>query len=81
LTSALSIHVCSQQDVQYAFKATNSNTETEEEKEKSLVGNYEEIIKALTAQLQEATANSAKWSGPNSQQDMNKKYAWKRIPP
>jgi hypothetical protein len=47
----------------------------------SLVGKYEEMIKELTAQLQEATANSAKWSGLNSQQDMNKKYAWKRIPP
>jgi hypothetical protein len=40
------------QDVQYAFKGTNSDTETEEEKEKSLVGKYEEMIKALTAQLQ-----------------------------
>ena len=39
------------------------------------------MLKALTAQLQETVANSAKWSGLNSQQDMNKKYAWKRIPP
>jgi beta-mannanase len=50
------------QDVQYAFKATNSDTETEEEKEKPLVGKYEEMLKALTAQLQETVANSAKWS-------------------
>jgi hypothetical protein len=40
------------QDVQYAFKATNSETETEVEKEKPLVSSYEEILKALTAQLQ-----------------------------
>jgi hypothetical protein len=42
-------------DVQYAFKATNSETETEEEKEKPLASSYEEMIKALTAQLQEQT--------------------------
>jgi hypothetical protein len=69
------------QDIQYAFKATNSDTETKEEKEKPSVGKYEEMLKALTAPLQETVANSAKWSGSNSQQDMNKKYAWKRIPP
>jgi hypothetical protein len=37
--------------MQYAFKATNSETETKEEKEKPLVSSYEEMIKALTAQL------------------------------
>jgi hypothetical protein len=42
--------------VQYAFKATNSETETEEEKEKPLVGSYEEMLKALTVQLQKETA-------------------------
>ncbi len=71
-------------DVQYAFQATNSGTETEEEKEKPLASSYEETIKALTAQLQEQTAAyTARWSGPssNSQQDMDKKYAWKRVPP
>jgi hypothetical protein len=72
------------QDVQYAFRATNSETETEEEKEKSKSNNYEEMIKALTVQLQEQTAAyTARWSGTNanSQQDMDKRYAWKRVPP
>jgi len=72
------------QDVQYAFRATNSETETEEEKEKSKNNSYEEMIKALTAQLQEQTAAyTARWSGSNanSQQDMDKRYAWKRVPP
>jgi hypothetical protein len=71
-------------DIQYAFKATNSETETKEEKEKTQANSYEEMIKALTAQLQEQTVPyTAKWSGPssNSQQDMDKKYAWKRVPP
>jgi hypothetical protein len=71
-------------DVQYVFKATNSETETKEEKEKSKTNSYEKMIKALTAQLQEQTAAyTARWSGPssNSQQDMDKKYAWKRVPP
>jgi hypothetical protein len=66
------------QDVKYAFKATNSETETKEEKEKPLVSSYEEMIKALTAQLQEQTAAyTARWSGPssNSKQGMDKKYA------
>jgi hypothetical protein len=39
------------QDVQYAFKATSSETETKEEKEKPKNNSYEEMIKALTAQL------------------------------
>ena len=42
------------------------------------------MIKALTAQLQEQTAAyTARWSGSNanSQQDMDKRYAWKRVPP
>jgi len=63
------------QDVHYAFRATNSETETEEEKEKSKNNSYEEMIKALTAQLQEQTAAyTARWSGSNanSQQDMDK---------
>jgi hypothetical protein len=71
-------------DVQYAFKATNSKMETKEEKEKPQADSYEEMIKALTAQLQEKTAaDTTRWSGPcsNSQQDMDKKYAWKRVPP
>jgi len=47
-------------DIQYAFKATNYETETETEKEteKPLVSSYEEMIKALTAQLQEQTNSS-----------------------
>jgi hypothetical protein len=71
-------------DVQYAFKATNCETEAEEEKEKPKANSYEEMIKALTAQLQEQTAAyTARWSGPstNTQQDMDKRYAWKRVPP
>jgi hypothetical protein len=71
-------------DVQYAFKATNSEMETEEEKEKPQANSYEEMIKALAAQLQEQTAaDTARWSGPStsSQQVMDKKYAWKRVPP
>jgi hypothetical protein len=72
------------QDVQYAFRATNSETETKEEKEKPKNNSYEEMIRALTAQLQEQTAAfTARWSGlnANSQQDMDKRYAWKRVPP
>jgi hypothetical protein len=37
------------QDVQYAFRSTNSEDETEEEKEKPSISSYEEQIKALTA--------------------------------
>jgi hypothetical protein len=72
------------QEVQYAFKSVESGAETEEEKEKPSAGNYEEMIKALTAQLQEqVTAYTARWSGqsPNTQQDMDRKYAWKKVPP
>jgi hypothetical protein len=61
-----------------------SGEETEEEKGKSKAGSYEEIMKALTAQLQEQmTAYTARWSGqsPNTQQDMDRKYAWNKIPP
>jgi hypothetical protein len=71
-------------DVQYTFKATNSETDCEEEKEKPQANSYEVMIKALTAQLQEQkSAYTARWSGPssNSQQDMDNKYAWKRVPP
>jgi hypothetical protein len=72
------------QEIQYAFKSVESGEETKEEKEKSKAGSYEEMVKALTAQLQEQmTAYAAKWSGqsPNAQQDMDRKYAWKKIPP
>jgi hypothetical protein len=72
------------QEIQYAFKSVESGEETEEEKEKSKAGSYEEMMKALTAQLQEQmTAYTARWSGqsPNAQQDMDRKYAWKKIPP
>jgi hypothetical protein len=71
--------------VQYAFKAISSETENEAEtevKEKLTINSYEEIIKALTAQLQEQiTANVTRWSGTGSNQNMEKKYAWKRTPP
>jgi hypothetical protein len=72
------------QEVQYAFKSVKSGAETEEEKEKPSAGSYEEMIKALTTQLQEqVTAYTAKWSGqsPNAQQDMDRRYAWKKVPP
>jgi hypothetical protein len=73
------------QEVQYAFKAISSETENEAEtevKEKLTINSYEEIIKALTAQLQEQiTANVTRWSGTGSNQNMEKKYAWKRTPP
>jgi hypothetical protein len=72
------------QEIQYAFKSMESGEETEEEKEKSKAGSYEEMVKALTAQLQEQmTDYTAKWSGqsPHAQQDMDRKYAWKKIPP
>jgi hypothetical protein len=42
------------------------------------------MMKALTAHIQDQmTAYTARWSGqsPNAQQDMDKKYAWKKIPP
>ncbi len=45
---------------------------------------YTCMLTALTAPIQEQmTAYAAKWSGqsPNAQQDMDRKYAWKKIPP
>jgi hypothetical protein len=67
--------------VQYAFEAVESEVETEVEKEKSKVQSYEDTIKALTTQLQEyATAYTAKWS-ESSQENLDKKWAWKRTPP
>jgi hypothetical protein len=69
------------QEVQYAFEAVESEVETEVEKEKSKVQSYEDTIKALTTQLQEyATAYTAKWS-ESSQENLDKKWAWKRTPP
>jgi hypothetical protein len=69
------------QEVQYAFEAVESEVETEVEKEKSRVQSYEHTIKALTTQLQEyATAYTAKWS-ESSQENLDKKWAWKRTPP
>ena len=70
------------QEVQYAFKAVDSGTETEVEKDKPKVESYEETIKALTAQLQEyATAYTARWSGSNQKPNLDSKYAWKYISP
>jgi hypothetical protein len=72
----------SRQEVQYAFEAVESGTETKVEKKKPKVESYEETIKALTAQLKEyATAYTARWSGSNQTQALDKKYAWKRVPP
>jgi hypothetical protein len=69
------------QEVQYAFEAVESEVETEVEKEKTKVQSYEDTIKALTTQLQEyATAYTAKWS-ELSQENLDKKWAWKRTPP
>jgi hypothetical protein len=69
------------QEVQYAFEAVESEVETEVEKEKAKVQSYEDTIKALTTQLQEyATAYTAKWS-ELSQENLDKKWAWKRTPP
>jgi hypothetical protein len=69
-------------DVQYAFKSTTSDDEwTEVEKEKNESRTYEDEIKALTAKLKEyTTAYMSRWSGPN-EDSMDKKYAWKKIPP
>jgi hypothetical protein len=64
---------------------TSSKTENETEtevKEKLTISSYEETIKALTAQLQEQiTANAASWRGSSINQNMEGKYAWKRVPP
>ena len=72
-------------DVHYAFKSTTSEDElTEVEKTEDKSKKYQDEIKALTAQLKEyTTAYTARWSGqsPNAQQDMDKKYAWKKVPP
>ena len=69
------------QEVQYAFEAVESEVESEVEKGKSKVQSYEDTIKALTTQLQEyATAYTAKWSG-SPQENLDKKWAWKRTPP
>jgi len=70
------------QEVQYAFKAVDSETETEVEKDKPKEESYEETIKALTAQLQEyTTAYTASWSGINQKPNVDSKYAWKYISP
>jgi hypothetical protein len=70
------------QEAQYAFKAVDSGTETEVEKDKPKEESYEETIKALTAQLQEyATAYTTRWSGSNQKPNLDGKYAWKHIPP
>ncbi len=61
------------QEIQYAFKSVESGEETEDEKEKkekSKTGNYDEMMKALTAHIQDQmTAYTARWSGqsPNAQ--------------
>jgi hypothetical protein len=69
-------------DVPYAFKSTTSDDEwTEVEKERNESRNYEDEIKALMAKLKEyTTAHPSRWSGPN-EVNMDKKYAWKKIPP
>jgi hypothetical protein len=42
---------------------------------------YDDEIRALTAKLNEfTTAFTSRWSGPNDD-SMDKKYAWKKIPP
>jgi hypothetical protein len=70
------------QEVQYAFKAVDSGTETEVEKDKPKEESYEETIKALTAQLQKyTTAYTASWSGINQKPNVDSKYAWKYISP
>jgi hypothetical protein len=70
------------QEVQDAFKSVESGAETDEEKEKPSAGSYEEMIKALTAQLQEqVTAYTARWSGQSPKAQQDKRYAWKKVPP
>jgi hypothetical protein len=67
-------------NVQYAFKATDSGSETEEEVRKPAATSYEDTIKALSAQLEKyAKAYTARWSGPDP--DKEKRYAWKKVPP
>jgi hypothetical protein len=64
------------QDVVYAFRTEES------EVAKQPSNSYEDIIKALTAQLKEyAEAYTAKWGNPGTSEDREKKYAWKLIPP
>ena len=71
----------SKPEVTYAFKAMDSLPETEEEVEKPK-HTYEDTIKDLTEQLKQyASAYTAQWSGSNQRDSMDKKYAWKRIPP
>ena len=66
--------------VQYAFKATDSGSETEVEVTKPAATSYEDTIKALSAQLEQyAKAYTARWSEPDP--DREKRYAWKKIPP
>ena len=68
------------QDVIYAFKAEESDSEKEDEKPKSS-STYEETIKALTAQLKEYTEAYATQFKSSRSNEMDKKYAWKLIPP
>jgi len=64
------------QDVVYAFKTEESESEVEKQPSNS----YEDTIKALAAQMKEyAEAYTAKWGNPSTSDD--KKYAWKLIPP
>jgi hypothetical protein len=56
------------QEIQYAFKSVESGGETKEKKEKkekskTKTGNYDDMMKALTAHIQQqVTAYTARWS-------------------
>jgi hypothetical protein len=63
----------------YAFKVEESDNE-EDMKPKS-VNTYEETIKALKAQLKECTEAKSAQTKSSRYDEMNKKYAWKLIPP
>jgi hypothetical protein len=64
------------QDIVYAFRTE----ESEKEVEKQPSNTYEDIIKALTAQLK-GYAYTAKWGNPGASEVREKKYVWKLIPP
>jgi hypothetical protein len=70
-------------DIQYAFKSTTSDEEwTQVQENNDESRSYKDEIKALTAKLKEyTTASTSRWGGPNEATNLDKKYAWKKIPP
>jgi hypothetical protein len=64
-------------DTVYAFKAEESGSEEEKEKPTEA----QEMLAMATRLKKYAEAYTAKWASPSTNEDRNKLYAWKLIPP